>query len=76
MMNETEKKGVGALIPHSSRVNTESVRVTVNNQVTYGYYLPRKYEEKFVANRTLFELLVEVARCFKCSPNDILLKYN
>jgi hypothetical protein len=29
-----------------------------------------------VANRTLFELLVEVARCFKCSPNDILLKYN
>lgn len=71
-MNETYNKGVGAIITYSSRVHTESVRVTVNNQVTYGYCLPRKYEEHFVANRTLFELFVQVGS----SPNPILLKYN
>lgn len=76
MLNETEKKGVGVLVPHSSLVNTESIRVVVNNQVTYGYYLPRKYEAKFPANKTLFELLIEVGHSFKCSPNDILLKYH
>jgi hypothetical protein len=43
MMNETETKGVGKLTPHFSLVNTESVNILINNQVTYGYYLPRKY---------------------------------
>ena len=31
LMNETEKKGVGELLCHSSLVNTESVRIKVVN---------------------------------------------
>ncbi|MBS1889736.1 MAG: hypothetical protein JST59_00455 [Actinobacteria bacterium] len=75
MMNATEAKGVGKLLPHSSLVCTESVNITVNNQVTCGYYIPRKHETKFPSNKTLYELLVELAKKFKCSPAEIQLRH-
>lgn len=67
-MNYTETAGVGKLQPHSGLVCTESVNILVNNQVTYGYYLPRKHEFKFPSNKTLYDLLVELAGKFKCTP--------
>ena len=74
MMNETETNGVGKLISHSSLVNTESVRIFVNNEITFGYDIARSYEAKIPSNKTLFEMLMELSRVFKCSPKDILLK--
>lgn len=73
-MNETETRGVGKLVPHSSLVNIESVNIIISNHVTFSYHVPRKYENKFPSNKTLYELLREVGSMFKSSPDDIKLK--
>lgn len=73
MMNETEKRGVGRLVAHSSLVNTESIRICITNEVTYGLGITKKIDFKFPSNKTLYEMLTYAGSQFKCSPDDIII---
>lgn len=59
---------------HSSLVNTESIKIIILNEVTYGFEIIKKLDFKFPSNKTLYELLTYVATQFKCSPDDIIVK--
>lgn len=73
LMNETERKGVGDLLAHSSLVVTEHLKIKVRNDATYGHDVPNRIEVPFPGSKSLYELLTTLAVQFKCSANEIRL---
>lgn len=74
-MLNTEYFGVGSLRAHNSQVPTSTTLLKVYNNVTYGDDVLKIFEKKFPSNKTLFDVILEVAKQFKIGPLDITLEY-
>ena len=50
--------------------------IKINNEFTFGDDVLKSFEKKFPSNTTLFEVLIDCCRLFKCSPTDVMLREN
>lgn len=75
LMLATEYFGVGELRAHNSQVPASSVWLRVYNNCGLGDDTQKIFEKKFPSNRTLFEVIREVAVQFKVGPLDIGLEF-
>lgn len=44
------------------------------NELTYGSDVLKVYEKNVPSNLTLFEVIEELSRQFKCSPSEIMFR--
>lgn len=74
MLDESEKRGIGSLRPHSSLARGELMNFVIQNELTFGSDVPKKCDVKVYANRTVLELRIAIAKKIKTSWDTVKLK--
>jgi hypothetical protein len=59
---------------HNSLVATSTVTVKIINDVTYGNDVLKVFEKKMPSNLSLFELIEEISKQFKCPSSEMMFR--
>lgn len=68
MIDESERKGTGSLRSHSALLRGQLLEFTVENNVTSGNTVPKKFPVEVYANTTIWELKTELGKYVESSP--------